>query len=120
MIMDVPLIDDINSIRGRRQQFKPIVADQFANFWLAKYPKPVNFIYDNGKEFIGKAFRDLLDQAGIKKKPCTVKNPQSNAAFEIMYSTMGSILRSETAKIQYEDEAAQDIDNSLHNCIHSM
>ena len=77
-------------------------------------------MYDNGGEFIGKAFSNLLDQAGINKKTCTVKNPQSNAACERMHSTMGSILRAETEKIQGEDEAAQAIDNSLHTCIHAM
>ena len=75
------------------------MSDQFANCWLEKYPKPVNCIYDNGDEFIGKAFRNLLDQTGIKKKPYTVKNPQSNTAGERMHSTMGSILRAEIAKI---------------------
>ena len=96
------------------------MSDQFENCWLAKYPNTVNGIYDNGGEFIGKAFRNLLDQAGIKNKPCTVNNPQSNAACERMNSTMGSILRAETAKIQDEDEAAQAIDNALRNCIHAM
>ena len=37
-----------------------------------------------------------------------------------MHSTMGSILRAETAKIQDEDEAAQAIDNALHTCIHAI
>ena len=96
------------------------VADQFSNCWLSKYPKPVNCIYDNGGKFIGKAFRNLLYQAGIKKKTCTVKNPQSNAVCERMHSTMGSILRAETAKIQYEDEAAQAIINALQTCMHDM
>ena len=96
------------------------MADQFTNCWIAKYPKPVNCIYDNGGEFIGKAFRNLLDQAGIKKNPCNTKNLQSNAACERMHSKMGSILRAETAKIQDEDGAAQAIDNSLHTCINAM
>ena len=96
------------------------VSDQFDNCWLAKYPNTVNGIYDNGGEFIGKSFRNLLDQVGIKKKPCTVKNPQYNVACERMHYTMGSILQSETAKIQDEDEAAQAIDNALHTCIHAI
>ena len=96
------------------------VADQFSNCWLAKYLKPVNCIYDNRGEFIGKAFRNLLDQGGINNNPCTFKNHQYNAANEILHYTMGSILRAESAKIQDEDEAAQAIDNALHTCIRDM
>ena len=49
-----------------------------------------------------------------------MKNPQYNVACERMHYTMGSILQSETAKIQDEDKAAQAIDNALHTCIRPM
>ena len=106
-----PVINIMEAVRIRNKTSEH-VAEQFANFWLAKYPKPLNCIYDNRGEFIGKSFRNLFDHAGIKKKPCTVKNPRSNAACERMHSTMGSILRAETSNIQDEDEAAQSIDKS--------
>ena len=39
------------------------VADQFQNCWLSRYPKPNKCIHDNGGEFIGRAFLDLLRAA---------------------------------------------------------
>ena len=42
------------------------VAEQFANLWLARYPRPNKCVYDNEKEFVGNDFFRLLAQMGIK------------------------------------------------------
>ena len=68
------------------------VAKQFRNSWLSRYPNPFNCIHDNGREFIGWNFQEMLTQAGIQSKPTTVKNPHSNAVYERMHKTVVDIL----------------------------
>ena len=42
---------------------------------FARYPRLLYCIHDNGGEFIGSGFQELLDSCGVKAKPTTVKNP---------------------------------------------
>ena len=70
------------------------IAEQFANCWLSIYPRPLKCIHDNGGEFVGWILQELMTRYGIKSKPTTVKNPQSNAASERMQKTVANILRS--------------------------
>lgn len=35
--------------------------------WFCRYPRPLFCIYDNGKEFIGEEFQEMLESYGIKK-----------------------------------------------------
>ena len=50
-------------------------AHSFKNGWLSHYPRPLNVIHDNGLEFIGRPFQQLLCHAGITSKPTTSHNP---------------------------------------------
>ena len=43
------------------------IAQQFANCWLFRFPKPNYCIHESGGEFIGHEFKDLLTQDGIIK-----------------------------------------------------
>ena len=58
------------------------VGQQLENSWLAQYPHPVWCIHDQGPEFKGASFQQILTNNGIENKPTTVKNPQSNAICE--------------------------------------
>jgi len=69
------------------------VAQKFANCWLSRYPWPEVCVYDNGGEFIGVQFQQLLEQCGIRDWPTTSRNPQANAICERMHQTVGNILR---------------------------
>jgi transposase InsO family protein len=69
------------------------VAQQFENSWLARYPKPIRCIYDQGSEFIGHNFQTMLDEYNIIHRPTTVKNPQANAICERLHQTIGNALR---------------------------
>jgi len=69
------------------------VAHKFETLWLHRYPRPVNCIYDQGSEFIGFEFDDLLYRWGIHKRPITSKNPQANAVCERMHQTVADLLR---------------------------
>ena len=56
--------------------------------------RPAEVIYDNGSEFIGKEFQELLNKNGIKADdPTTAKNSRAQPIIERMHLTMGEILR---------------------------
>jgi hypothetical protein len=96
------------------------VSEQFENAWLSHYPRPNNCIYDNGTEFTGWMFRDLLDCLDIKPHPITVKNPQSNAICERMHQTVANVLRVllHAHPPQNVADADQLVDNSLATAVH--
>jgi transposase InsO family protein len=50
-------------------------------------------VHDNGNEFMGYEFQELLDSYGIEPKPTTVKNPTVNAILERIHGTLGEQLR---------------------------
>ena len=80
-------------------------------------------VSDNGGEFIGHEFQDLLTHFGITHVKTTVKNPQSNVICERMHSTMGPMLRtlanSKDAPTTIK-EAEQAVDNALYSCVHAL
>jgi hypothetical protein len=65
----------------------------FENNWLARYPRPMRCVHDNGGEFISANFQRMLELNGIKDVPTSVKNPQSNAICERMHQTAANVLR---------------------------
>ena len=64
------------------------VAEQFENVWLSRYPRPNRCVHDNGGEFIGWKFLNLLSRYGIKDVCTAVRNPQANAICERMHQTI--------------------------------
>ena len=68
-------------------------ARAFENGWLLRYLRPVHVIHDQGSEFMGSAFQDLLCQAGIKSVPTTACNPQGNSIIEAVHKSVGQVLR---------------------------
>ena len=62
--------------------------------WFSRYPRPVRCIYDNGNEFLGKDFQEMLDSYGVKGIATTVKNPQANLV-ERVHQTLGNMLRTQ-------------------------
>jgi transposase InsO family protein len=69
------------------------VGMQFENIWLARYPRPMRCIHDQGTEFIGADFQYILMRAGIKDVPTTVRNPQANAVCERLHQSVANTLR---------------------------
>lgn len=66
---------------------------QFVNTWLARYPKPVSCVFDQGGEFMGWSFQSMLEHNNIRGRPTTTKNPQANAICERMHQSVGNSLR---------------------------
>jgi transposase InsO family protein len=89
------------------------VARAFENSWLARYPRPMKVIHNQGIEFLGRPFEQMLTNAGIRPHATGVRNPRANAIVERLHQTICSSLRTrlrdrpptnlETAQ-QYIDE----------------
>ena len=76
-----------------QQKTSQHVAMRFENTWLSRYPKPMRCIHDNGGEFIGHPFQQMLHLHNITDVPTTIKNPQANAICERMHQTVENMLR---------------------------
>ena len=98
------------------------VAQTFSNVWLARYPWAYRCIHDNGGEFIGHEFQQLLAEVGIVSKPTTVKNPQSNGLVERSHKTIADTLRVllHVSPPTNMDDATRMVDNALASCMHAM
>jgi hypothetical protein len=81
--------------------------------WLSRYPRCCYIIYNNGSEF-KLNFEYLCETYGIKRKPTTVKNPQSNAILERLHQVLGQMLC--TSKLDMDKTITpDDVDVFLHN-----
>ena len=80
------------------------LARKFDSQWLCRYPRPKMVVFDNGGEFVGREFQELLCSYGIERKPTTVLNPQSNGIKERMHLTMADMLRTMTITVADESE----------------
>jgi hypothetical protein len=89
------------------------VATQFDINWLCRYLRPTEIGYDNGKEFIGEEFQELLLSYDITPKPTTVKNPTAQALVERLHLTLGNQLRTAIYSI---DDCHEDINHLLQAC----
>jgi hypothetical protein len=106
----------INSKKSRDVTFA------FVNTWLARYPKPVSCIYDQGTEFTGYEFQDMLERTDIEKRMTTAKNPQSNAICERMHQSVGNSLRTLRnwhPPLENLISARQLVDNALANAMYA-
>ena len=70
-----------------------MISKKFSQTWLTRYPWPMKCIHDNGGEFTGWEFQQLLEQCNIKDTPTTSRNPTATAICERMHQTVGNVLR---------------------------
>ena len=59
-----------------------LIANELGMVWFCRYPRCKEVTHDNGGEFIGDPFQELLHSCGVKSTPITVENPQVNAIVE--------------------------------------
>ena len=69
-----------------------MVAQKFDDCWLARYPRPQYIGFDNGGENKG-MFDVLMKNYGMKRKPTSKYNPQSNGIVERVHAVLNDILR---------------------------
>ena len=95
---------------------------QLENTWLARYPRPDSIIHDQGTEFFGFHFQQMLQRNGIRPRPTTVKNPQANAICERMHHTVGNTLRTLATlnPPNGADTANRLVDTALANCMFAI
>ena len=70
-----------------------VVAMAFDREWLSRYPRPIRCIHDQGSEFMGEEFQEMLSSYGITASPTTVKNPTANAILERSHQVIANMLR---------------------------
>ena len=70
------------------------VARALDRAWFSHYPRPVECVHDNGSEFVGIEFQEMLQSYGVKSKLTTVRNPQANGILERTHQVIGNLLRS--------------------------
>jgi hypothetical protein len=68
---------EIAEIRDKSSEGTAKILDQT---WLCTYPRPKRCIHENGNEFLGKEFQELLKSYAIKSFEKTVKNSEANFA----------------------------------------
>ena len=84
--------------------------------WFSRYPCPLDCVHDNGKEFMGIEFQELLLSYGVKAKPTTVKNPQANAIVERIFGTLEEQIRTTV----FNDNWSEDIDTLIQACAFAL
>ena len=97
-------------------------AQAFENGWLSHYPRPAHVIHDQGLEFMGSAFQDLLHRARIKLVPMTASNPQGNSIIEAVHKLVGQVLRTlvHIHRPQTMHQAKSTGDTTLATAMYSM
>jgi transposase InsO family protein len=83
------------------------VAAAFDQYWLCRYPRPLKCIIDNGTEFTGIEFQELLQSYGISPIRTTVRNPQANAVLERTHHVIANMLRT-SILMRYQLDTIQD------------
>ena len=88
--------------------------------WFCRYPRPLYCIHDNGGEFIGKEFEEMLESYGIASKPTTVKNPQSNGLHERMHLVLCEMIRTQELHVPEFSTTDREIDMILQSAAWAM
>jgi transposase InsO family protein len=73
-------------------------------------------VHNNGNEFMGYEFQELLDIYGIKPKPMMVKNPTANAIMEQIHGTLGEQLRATVFGADWSDN----VDTLIQACTFAL
>ena len=76
---------NILKIKPITTQMSAECANAFGNGWLLRYPWPMRVIQDQGSEFMGAPFQDLL-------VPTTACNTQGNSVIEAIHKSVGQVL----------------------------
>lgn len=98
------------------------VSLQFEIEWLARYPRPTRCVCDQGTEFLGYHFMNLLQRYNIRPGISTVKNPMSNSIVERLHQTIANTLRATLSQHQViQNETFERIaDLALQRAAHAV
>ena len=93
------------------------VAKAVEKHWFFGKPRPKTCGYDNGPEFMGHEFQELLAKYNCVSKPTTIKNPQANALVERMHLTFANNVRTKVFEI---DTWEQEADTLVQSCAYAL
>ncbi|MGH7954385.1 MAG: integrase, partial [Gloeomargaritales cyanobacterium] len=102
------------------------IAIMLDRHWFCRYPRPLFCVYDNGSEFLGFEFQEMLESYGVLSKPTTVRNPQANAIVERSHQVIGDMLRTkELSRVHLPpehpfDDVIPQIGYALRSTVHSV
>ena len=68
------------------------IADITEKTWFTGCPLSQRIVFDRGTEFLAEFSKMCQNDYGIKSKPITSRNPQSNAIIKQTHQTVGNIL----------------------------
>ena len=69
------------------------IADITEKTWFTRYPLPQQIVFDRGTEFMAEFVKMCHNDYGLKRKPITTRNPQSNAIIKHIHQTIGNLIR---------------------------
>ena len=69
------------------------IADITEKAWFTCYPLPQQIMFDRGTEFMDEFYKMCQKDYGLKMKPITTRNPQSNAIIKQIHQTIGNLIR---------------------------
>ena len=69
------------------------IADITEKTWFTCYPLPQQIVFDRGTEFMAEFSKMCHNDYGIKRKPRTTSNTQSNTIIKRIHQTIGNIIR---------------------------
>ena len=69
------------------------IADITGKTWFTRYPLPKQIVFDRGTKFMAEFAKLCHNEYGLKRKPTTTRNPQSNAIIKRIHQTIGKIIR---------------------------
>ena len=68
------------------------IADITKKTWFTRYPLPQQIVFDRGTKFMAEFGKMCHNDYGLKRKPITTRNPQSNAIIERIHQNIGNII----------------------------
>ena len=69
------------------------IADITRKNWFTRYPLSQQIVFDLGTKLMAEFSKICQNNYGLKRKPITVRNLQSNAIIELIYQTIRNIIR---------------------------
>ena len=108
---------EITSIQNKQSEEIARLVD---DVWFSRYPRPLCCIHDNGGEFIGEGFVEMLESYGVDSNPTTIKNPQSNGIHERMHLVLCEMLRTQQLIVPKGSTAAREINSILQSTAWAM
>jgi len=104
-IAEVPYYDNEEIKHGNKEQIDKTsarISQLFDTTWLARYPRPLKVIFDNGSEF-KKDFVILLKDIKVKPTCTTVENPQGNSPVERVHQVIHNMIITKDLKNKVVD-----------------